>query len=71
MKKLNEVTKGKTVEILEFADNFSRYISARFGLAEGQIICCKAKIGSVIIGKNQQTIAIGENLSKKIYVKEI
>ncbi|MFA6989339.1 MAG: FeoA family protein [Candidatus Gastranaerophilaceae bacterium] len=71
MKKLNEITKGTTVEILDFADNLSKCSSARFGLAIGQIVCCKAKIGPVIISKNQQTIAIGEKLSKKIFVKEV
>jgi len=71
MKNLNEIPKGKTVEILDFADNISKCSSARFGLSVGQIIYCKAKIGPVIISKNQQTIAIGQNLSKKIFVKEV
>lgn len=71
MKKLFEIPKGTTVEIVDFADNGTKCSSARFGLAVGQIIYCKAKIGPVIISKNQQTIAIGEKLSKKIFVKEV
>lgn len=71
MKKLSEIAKGKTVEILDFADNVTKCTSARFGLASGQIVCCKSKIGPVIIRKNQQTIAIGEKLSRKIFVKEV
>jgi len=71
MKKLNEVQNGKFVEIIDFADNASKCSSARYGLSKGQTICCKAKIGPVIITKNQQKIAIGEQLSKKIIVKEV
>jgi Fe2+ transport system protein FeoA len=71
MKKLNEIEKGKTVEIINFADINSKFSSARFGLTEGQVIRCKAKIGSIIIQKDQQTIAIGKDLSKKIMVKEV
>ncbi len=71
MKKLNEITQGKIVEIIDFADNASKCSSARFGLTKGQIVCCKAKIGPVIISKNHQKIAIGEQLSKKIMVKEV
>jgi len=71
MKKLNEIAKGKTVEILDFADSSSKCSSARFGLAIGQIISCKAKIGPVVISKNHQIIAIGQALSEKIFVKEV
>jgi len=69
--KLSDVSKGKMVEIVDFDDNLSKCYSARFGLAAGQIVRCKAKIGPVIVSKNQQTIAIGRDLSRKITVKEI
>jgi Fe2+ transport system protein FeoA len=71
MKKLCEILKGTTVEIVDFADNNTKCSSARFGLAIGQIIYCKAKIGPIIVSKNQQTIAIGEKLSQRIFVKEV
>lgn len=71
MKKLNEIAKGKTVEIIDFADIVSKCSMARFGLAVGQVVYCKAKIGPIIISNNQQTIAIGEKLSRKIFVKEV
>ena len=37
MKKLNKITKGETVEILNFADHYSKCSSGRLGLAIGQI----------------------------------
>jgi hypothetical protein len=71
MKKLCDISKGKTIEIMDFTDNATKCHLARFGLAIGQIISCKSTIGPVIVGKNQQTIAIGRNLSNKILVKEV
>ncbi len=71
MKKLHELGKGKSAEIINFTDNSTQCHSARFGLCKGQIIKCLANVGPIIISKNQQTIAIGRNLSKKIEIKEI
>lgn len=71
MKKLHEVKKGANVEIIDFEDNASKCATARYGLAVGQVVCCKAKIGPVVVCKNHQKIAIGEKLSKKIIVKEV
>ncbi len=71
MKKLHELGKGKSAQIVGFADNPTKCHSTRFGLCEGQIIKCLANIGPVIVGKNQQTIAVGKNLSKNIEIKQV
>ena len=71
MKKLCDISKGKFVEIIDFVDNITKCASARFGLATGQVVLCKAKVGPVVISKNQQIIAIGRNMSEKILVREI
>jgi len=71
MKRLYELVNGEEAEIIDFEDNLSKCHSARFGLAVGEIIKCRAKLGPVVISKNQQVIAIGQNLSKKIYVKNV
>ena len=71
IKTLNEAKKGQMLEITKFADNPTKCNSARFGIAEGQIIKCVDKMGPVIISKNQQILALGRNLSKKIQIREL
>lgn len=71
MKTLNDLNKGQSAEIIDFVDNSSKSASVRFGLGVGQIIKCKTKFGPMVITKNQQNIAVGHNLCKKIFIKEI
>lgn len=71
LKTLNDLKKGQKAEIIEFTNSEIRLNSARIGMEVGQIIKCIANIGPVVIRKNQQQIAIGESLSRKILVKEV
>ncbi len=68
---LYEMTKGKSAEIVGFEDNITKCDSLRFGLAIGQKVSFKSKLGPIVVCNNNQTIAIGKNLSKKIKIKEI
>jgi len=68
MVSLNELKIGQNAKILEFINSEIKCHTARFGLVEGGIIKCIAKPGPVVIEKNKQTIAIGKNLSKQIFV---
>jgi len=69
MRKLSEIKIGQKVEIIEFLDTSIKCFSARFGIEIGQIITCIAKPGAIVIKKNHQEIAIGNNLCKQIQVK--
>ncbi len=71
MKKLNELKTGTLAKITSFAQDISRGEFERFALWEGQIIKCIAKIGPVIIKENDQTIAVGKKLAKKVFVQEL
>lgn len=71
MKKLNEVKIGQQVEIVDFLDQTIKCLSTRLGIEKGQLVTCIAKLGAVIIRKNQQEIAIGENLCKQIFIRII
>ena len=68
MVSLQELKIGQNAEILNFNDSEIKFNSARFGLDVGGIVKCIAKPGPVVIEKNNQVIAIGKNLSKKILV---
>ena len=68
MVSLCELKIGQEAEIVEFMDSDIKCNSQRFGLFKGGKIKCIAKPGPVIIEKSRQTIAVGKNLSKKIFV---
>lgn len=59
---------GQEAEIEQFLDTTIKCNSHRFGLFEGGTVRCIAKPGPVIVEISRQIIAIGRNLSKKIYV---
>lgn len=70
-KSLTEIKKGEKCEIVKFNDEYTKFQLMRLGLAVGQIIQCLAKIGPVIISKNQQRLAIGHNLAEKIIIRVV
>ena len=70
-KTLYDLKKGQEAEIIEFKNSEIRLNSSRFGIEVGQIIKCIAKLGTVVIQKNQQQIAIGKKLAKEILIKEV
>lgn len=68
-KTLSEAKNGETIEITGCTDMPTSCLIMRFGLAVGEVIKCLTKVGPIIVGKNNQTIAIGRNLADKIFVQ--
>lgn len=68
MVSLCELEIGQEAEISQFLDTGIKCNSQRYGLFEGGKIKCIAKPGPVIVEISKQIIAIGRNLSKKIFV---
>lgn len=68
-KTLAEAKKGDILKITGCIDLCTSSQIMRFGLAEGEIIKCIAKVGPVIVGKNRQRIAIGRKLADKIFIQ--
>lgn len=71
MKNLDEIKIGSYAKIISFDKGISKCDFERFALSEGCIIKCIAKIGPVIVRENNQTVAIGKSLAKKIFVEEL
>lgn len=70
MRTLYDVKTGETVKITGFCPDTPKAVFARFALFEGQVIKCLAKPGPVVIKEKFQTIAIGKEFSKQIYVSK-
>ena len=68
MVSLCDLEVGQEAEISEFLDSDIKCNTQRYGLFEGGKVKCIAKPGPVIIEISRQIIAIGKNLSKKIFV---
>lgn len=68
---LNKLKKGQCAKIIEFKNSEIKLQSSRFGIEVGQVIKCIASLGTIVIQKNQQQIAIGKGLSLQIMVKEL
>ena len=70
---LDETKQGQEINITHIADAHNRQMLLRMGICEGTKIRCENKIrkGPVIIKNKRNTIAIGYNLAKNIYCKEI
>lgn len=64
---LNDINVGQIARIIDAPDDI-KSLFAKFGIGIGQIVTCIAKLGPIVIQKNNQEIAIGKNLSKKIQV---
>ncbi len=68
MVSLCELEIGQEAEISQFLDTGIKFNTQRFGLFEGGKIKCIAKPGPVIVEISRQVVAVGKNLSKKIFV---
>ncbi len=68
MVSLCELKIGQEAEIAQFMDGSIKCDSQRFGIFEGGKVKCVAKPGPVIIEISRQVVAVGKNLSKKIFV---
>lgn len=71
MSNLNTIKKGQEVRIEGFSENSVMCNMARLGILKGDIIQCIARMGPVIIKKEQLKLAIGKHLAEQIYVKAI
>ena len=68
MVSLCELEIGQEAEISQFLDTAIKCNTQRLGLFEGGKVKCIAKPGPIIVEISKQIIAIGRNLSKKIFV---
>ncbi|ACV62510.1 FeoA family protein [Desulfofarcimen acetoxidans DSM 771] len=68
--KLDKIKKGQTCRIVSIPSQDIRTQVIRFGIAEGELVCCAEIVpaGPVIIRKNRQEIAFGRSLAKQIDV---
>ncbi len=68
---LNNCRRGQTIKILSIADSMVRAQAIRFGIAEGEIVCCEEILpaGPVVLRKNNQEIAVGRGLASRIKVE--
>lgn len=69
MVSLCDIKIGQEAEISNFLDSTIKCNSQRFGLFEGGKVKCIAKPGPVIVEISRQLVAIGKNLSRKIFVE--
>lgn len=71
-KTLDQVKKGTYCTIKNIRANDIKAQTIRFGLTEGKKVLCQAVIpaGPVVIKMNQQEIALGRNLAKRIEIEE-
>jgi Fe2+ transport system protein FeoA len=72
-KTLDQMKKGTFCTIKNIGDKRIRPQTIRFGLTEGKKVLCQAVIpaGPVVIKINQQEIALGRNLARRIEVEEV
>jgi Fe2+ transport system protein FeoA len=70
---LRAVKKGTRFIVRQIEDKEMRTQLLRFGLAEGSEAVCfeRLPLGPVIIKHRRQEVAIGEELTKKIWVEVI
>lgn len=68
---LAEVKKNQQFKILSIPNEIIRAQTIRFGINSGSIVSCDEVIpaGPVILRKNKQEIAVGNNLAKEITVE--
>jgi Fe2+ transport system protein FeoA len=70
---LDKGKKGMMIKVLDIPDELVRAQIIRFGIMEGAVITCEEVVpaGPVIITRNNQEIAIGRNLAKRIMVEQV
>lgn len=68
---LADVKKNQQFKILSVPDDVIRAQTIRFGINSGSIVSCDEIIpaGPVIVRKNKQEIAVGNNLAKEIVIE--
>ncbi|MGE5582126.1 MAG: FeoA family protein [Bacillota bacterium] len=71
-KTLDQVKQGTFCVIKNIRANEIKAQTIRFGLTEGEKVLCRAVIpaGPVVVKINQQEIALGRNLAKRIEIEE-
>ncbi|MBU7005124.1 FeoA family protein [Phosphitispora fastidiosa] len=70
---LDKCKKGHKVRITGIGNSDIRAQAIRFGISEGEIVCCAEVVpaGPVVVQKNNQEIAIGRRLARQIAVELI
>ncbi|MDR0580908.1 MAG: ferrous iron transport protein A [Holosporaceae bacterium] len=68
MRSIFDLSVGESAKISGFADGKVADISGSMGLCVGQDIRLISKCGTVVIGLNFRTLAIGKSLAGRIYV---
>ncbi|MDR1435569.1 MAG: ferrous iron transport protein A [Puniceicoccales bacterium] len=68
MRNIFDLSVGESAKILGFENGKIADIFGSMGLCTGQNICLISKSGTVVIGLNFRTIAIGRSLAGRIYV---
>ncbi len=65
---LDRVKRGQIFKILSIPDSLMRAQAIRFGIAEGELVSCEEVVpaGPIVIRKNNQLLAMGRNLARKI-----
>lgn len=71
MGNLSKIKKGEKASIVGFSSNPVMCNMSRLGILKGDIITCVAKLGPIIITKNQLKLAIGKHLAKEIYIEQV
>lgn len=68
---LAKCSRGQIVKIIHIENAEIRAQAIRFGISEGEVVCCQEVIpaGPVVVRKNQQEIAIGRGLASKIRIE--
>ncbi|SMB91011.1 FeoA domain-containing protein [Desulfonispora thiosulfatigenes DSM 11270] len=68
---LADVKKNQSFKILSIPNDIVRAQTIRFGISIGSVVICDEIIpaGPVILRKNKQEIAVGNNLAKEILVE--
>ena len=71
--KLDQVTRGQLIEILEIPDVNIRAQAIRLGIGKGAKLTCSEKLpaGPIVLQNRMQEIAIGRRLAETIEVKAV
>ncbi|MDR0552965.1 MAG: ferrous iron transport protein A [Holosporales bacterium] len=65
---LYDLSVGESDRICDFEDEVTADLLTSVGLGVGKIVRCVFKSGTMVITTSYQTIAICQNIARKIYV---
>lgn len=70
---LSKAKKGSQYTVVAVNDDYARIQALRFGIGEGALVKCIAKIpaGPIVLRSGHQEIAIGRDLAHRITVAEV